>query len=38
MKFKNYCLKKCENYSLKNITKKRVFNGYKIKNMFDIII
>ena len=30
--------KKCENYSLKNIIKKNVFNGYKIKNIFDIIV
>ena len=31
MKFKNYCLKKCENCSLKSIVEKRVFNGYKTK-------
>ena len=31
MEFKNYCLKRCENCSLKGIIEKRVFNGYKTK-------
>ena len=38
MEFKNCCLKRCENYSLKNIIEKRVFNGYKTKNVFGIMI
>ena len=31
MEFKNCCLKRCENCSLKSIVEKRVFNGYKTK-------
>ena len=36
MEFKNCYLKGCENCSLKNVVEKRVFNGYKTKNMFGI--
>ena len=31
MEFKNCCLKRCENCSLKSIIEKHVFNGYKTK-------
>ena len=31
MEFKNCCLKRFENCSLKSIVEKRVFNGYKTK-------
>ena len=38
MEFKNCYLKGCENCSLKNVIEKRVFNGYKTKNMFGIMV
>ena len=31
MEFKNCCLKRCENCSLKSIVEKRVFSVYKTK-------
>ena len=31
MEFKNYCLKRCKNYSLKSVVKIRVFSVYKTK-------
>ena len=38
MKFKNCYLKRCKNCSLKNIVEKRVFNGYKTKNVFGMCV
>ena len=39
MEFKNYCLKRCENYGLKSVVKKRVFSVYKTKkNVFSIMV
>ena len=38
MEFKNCYLKRCENCSLKSVVEKHVFNGYKTKNMFGIMV
>ena len=38
IEFKNCCLKRCENYSLKSVVEIRVFSVYKTKNVFGIIV
>ena len=38
IKFKNFCLKRCESCGLKSIVEKRVFGVYKKKKVFSIMV